>query len=689
MNLIIPIRVRYPLILIISLLFVSGCSSSSNLNSGVSQMAGTNEDAFISNGSIDGVADEMEVATTDNTTRVDFDITVPVYSSNALQVRLVWGDTDTTAIWNSDELWTAATDFPANTTNQLVVTFSDSNGAITLGSIERSFTTGANQSESLQITAIDFDTDRWDSDGDGVSNLNESIAGTPAQVVPENFQTILDVMPTKTFRISWEQSTGATYYQVLENQSGTSGFVPVSVQLPADVLFYNHRVALFKSLNARYVVEACNASGCTSSNELFVAGTLVSGVGAINASDPEESVGQEVTISADGQTLAFMVSRAEPTEEENTPAFSSSVYIYTLEAGAWQQQASVESNNADIGDYFGTAISLSRNGTVLAVGAQSEDSAASGIDGDGTDNSLFGSGAAYIFVLSDGSWQQEAYIKPSEPARLVSFGREIDLSADGETLVVTAPSDTSGAVYIFVRTDSGWQQQAKISSDRGSLSSGFVSLSENGDTLATGGIPHVFSRRDGLWQRTAILEREDIGALRGFGSGGTLSDDGMTLVISADNDGSRATGINPSSEDRFVNATLDRAGGVHVFVLVDGSWVQQAYIKPSVAENYTHFGDAVGISSDGNTLALASRDNTVGTGIFNDYTTRDTSISNGSPDRTGSVYLYQRSVGTWRLEAYIKPAQDNFRFWGGPVIDGSGDTLVVQGSYNNGVVYIY
>ncbi len=62
----------------------------------------------------------------------------------------------------------------------MLVTFSDGNGAIILVSVERLFITGATQSESLQITAMEFDTDRWESDGDGVSNLNELVAGNLA-----------------------------------------------------------------------------------------------------------------------------------------------------------------------------------------------------------------------------------------------------------------------------------------------------------------------------------------------------------------------------------------------------------------------------------------------------------------------------------------------------------------------------
>jgi len=113
-----------------------------------------------------------------NTTLVSFDIEVPVYQSDALQVRLTWGDMNIIAAWMGDEFWAVSAELPTNTTNLLSVFFNDDNGGITLGSFETDFRTGTNESESLQVSADQFDTASWDSDGDGVSNLDESIAGT-------------------------------------------------------------------------------------------------------------------------------------------------------------------------------------------------------------------------------------------------------------------------------------------------------------------------------------------------------------------------------------------------------------------------------------------------------------------------------------------------------------------------------
>ena len=127
-----------------------------------------------------------------NVTRVDFEITVPAYQSNALQVRLTWGDTQANAAWVGDELWSLSLDLPSNTERLLTIVFSDDNGNIELGSYEQNYRTGFNDSEILQLSAGQFDTNTSDFDEDGVSNLDELIAGTDPQVDEESALPIID-----------------------------------------------------------------------------------------------------------------------------------------------------------------------------------------------------------------------------------------------------------------------------------------------------------------------------------------------------------------------------------------------------------------------------------------------------------------------------------------------------------------
>jgi len=442
--------IRYSYLLLIVMLFFSGCSSSSDSSSvgsqSSSEMNATNGGDGVAaddNNAVDdnNAADDNNVAGANDiednntgdtptgqleaeessTTRVNFDITVPAYVSDALQVRVVWGGIDTTAIWNRDELWTASIDFPINTENQLVVTFSDDNGAITLGSFERSFTTGANQSETLQITADEFDTDRWDSDGDGVSNLSESISGTNplSSDALEPVQANLEFVQDKTIRISWQPSEGADFYRVFENPDGITGFTEISGELDSTATDYDHRVSLYARVNAQYVVQACNDQRCVDSDPVMVVGTLDSAIGYFKASntDGNDNFGVAVSLSADGNTLAVGAHGEGSTatgvngdQNNDLAGQSGAVYVFVRSNGLWQQQAYIKANNTGDDDSFGEAISLSADGNTLAVGASQDDSAATGINGEQNDDSASNSGAVHVFVRSGGDWQQQAYI---------------------------------------------------------------------------------------------------------------------------------------------------------------------------------------------------------------------------------------------------------------------------------------
>jgi hypothetical protein len=61
----------------------------------------------------------------------------------------------------------------------------------------------------------------------------------------------------------------------------------------------------------------------------------------------------------------------------------------------------VKASNTDAGDRFGAGIALSADGTMLAVGANLEDSAAIFDNGDEMDNNAPDSGAVYIFNLEN------------------------------------------------------------------------------------------------------------------------------------------------------------------------------------------------------------------------------------------------------------------------------------------------
>jgi hypothetical protein len=61
----------------------------------------------------------------------------------------------------------------------------------------------------------------------------------------------------------------------------------------------------------------------------------------------------------------------------------------------WKQRAYVKASNTEAGDDFGLSVAVS--GDTLVVGAPGEDSNATGINGNQSDNSVQGSGAVYVY----------------------------------------------------------------------------------------------------------------------------------------------------------------------------------------------------------------------------------------------------------------------------------------------------
>jgi len=382
--------------------------------------------------------------------------------------------------------------------------------------------------------------------------------------------------------------------------------------------------------------------------------------------------GESVSLNEDGTVLAVgsigedsssTGINSEPNEDYNS---AGAVYVFRLSDNTWTEEAYVKASNTSTGDNFGLDVSLSDDGTVLAVGAKSEDSNAKGIyvdeesvSNEQADGSETSSGAAYIYRYDGSNWSQEAYVKASNTESKDYFGNSLSLSGDGNTLAVGAYGEDSngtdgeddnslsgsGATYLFKYDGTSWAQQALIKAGTPSENSYFgndVSLSEDGTTLAVGaysddstfsngGAVHVFRLADDIWSEQAYLAASNIAESINFGRNVSLSADGNTLVASADSEASLATGINgdETSSDKY-------NGAAYAFKYADDSWVQYAYIKASNTREggAEAFGASLSLSSDGETLVVgAKNEDSASQGVDADQT--DVSAS-----AAGAVYIY-------------------------------------------------
>lgn len=548
--------------------------------------------------------------------------------------------------------------------------------------------------------------------------------GPPAPNPPGAATLSLEI-GLKQLRFTWVAVNGATSYRLLANPDGSSGFTQVGANLTASDTNVDLDVAvhLHDWAHARYMLDACNASGCTGSSAVGTIGGALDAIGYFKTSNHEAGDRVDaVAISADGETLVIGA-RSEDSAAtgidgnpfNNSAASAGAAYIFRRDAsGAWSQRAYVKASNTESLDSFGDAVALSADGDTLAVGATGEASAASGVGGNQADNSMPASGAIYVFVRDGaGSWTQQAYVKASNPDPGDSFGSEVALSGDGDTLAVSARSEGSaatgidgdqsdnsaghaGAVYVFHRDGSGnWSQQAYVKASNAEQSDDFgaeLALDFGGDTLAVGaaaegsaatgidgnqsdnsapasGAAYVFHRDpSGDWSQQAYVKPPNTEAFDEFRTV-RLSDDGNTLAVGAAAEDSGATGVGGNQAD---NGVPD-SGAVYVYARSGTTWSFLTYIKPSNTDFDDQFGFSVALSGDGNTIAVSAiREDSGSSGVDGDQT-------DNNVDAAGAVYVFRRdsSADPWTQRAYIKASNpDDGDFFGAELgLSADGSTL--------------
>ncbi len=242
--------------------------------------------------------------------------------------------------------------------------------------------------------------------------------------------------------------------------------------------------------------------------------------GTVSLEDDDE-FGSSVSLSANGDKLAVGAAGDDDGKSVSGTDNKGAVYLYTVAGASWGQTVTqavkLSDSHANVsldgGDFFGSSVSLSADGSKLAVGAYNDD------DG-GADR-----GAVYLYTVAGASWGQTVTraVKLSDSHANVSlednydfFGWSVSLSADGSKLAVGARGDddganSSGAVYLFTvssKNDDTWGKVTLV-----------VKISENGG---------------GANKFNVDLNTDD-----DFGSSVSLSADGSKLAVGAQKDNSK------------------------------------------------------------------------------------------------------------------------------------------------------
>ncbi|MEO0345535.1 MAG: Ig-like domain-containing protein [Pseudomonadota bacterium] len=347
-----------------------------------------------------------------------------------------------------------------------------------------------------------------------------------------------------------------------------------------------------------------------------------------------------------------------------------------------------KAGNTDDFDSFGWSIALSADGSTMAVGAIGESSQ---LSGDPLDNSQTSAGAVYIFERVGLEWQQQAYLKPTTIDGGDRFGNAVALSNDGNTLVVGADLEdsgaagvngnaldngmpNSGAAYVFVRSGAIWSQQAYLKSSAGNPNDVFgksVAISGDGSHVVIGassaspssGSAFVFSQQTGNWllEDTLTPSNGDAGDIFGFSV--AITDDGTRIAVGAPQEDSGSNVVNGADGNDSGNA-----GAVYIFEDVGtGNWQQQAYVKAPNTDGNDLFGYALAFSEDGTRLATSA----VWEGSNPSLGPADNSIF-----RTGAGYLFENTGSGWQSIAMFKEPQQKTTDYYGSSVALSADGIV-------------
>jgi FG-GAP repeat len=242
----------------------------------------------------------------------------------------------------------------------------------------------------------------------------------------------------------WTQIGSDIDGQSIVDQSGLAISISADGSIVAVASKYNSgkgRVRVFKNIANIWTQQGANIDG-VSANDAF---------------------GQTVSLSADGNVLAI----GAPNNDTNGTN-SGQAKIFMNVTGTWTQIGS-NINGEAASDFFSDSISLSSNGTVVAIGS-------TGNDGIGTN-----AGHVRVYKNIAGVWTQEG-------TDIEGVGISASLSGDGNLLAVSHQSSAAifGYTKIFKNISGTWIQQGINIASTDPFFSGATALSTNGNAVIIG-----------------------------------------------------------------------------------------------------------------------------------------------------------------------------------------------------------
>ena len=291
-----------------------------------------------------------------------------------------------------------------------------------------------------------------------------------------------------------------------------------------------------------------------------------------------DNSGFSTAISSDGKIVAIGAYANDGNNSMNQNA--GHVRVYKYENNKWRKLGN-DIDGKDSGDYFGYSISLSDDGTIIAIGAYSNDDKA------------LNAGHVGVYQYVNDHWSQLGRDIEGENAYDYS-GFSTAISSDGTIIAIGAYSNDSesvnaGHVRVYQYVNDDWSQLGKdIDGENAYDYSGYsTAISSDGTIVAVGarrndgngnnsGHVRVFEYRNNHWQQIGNdIDGENPEDYSGRSI--ALSDEGNVIAIGSDINGDQN----------------ENSGHVRIFEFKDNLWQQLGGDIDGESE-----GDFSGISVD-------------------------------------------------------------------------------------------
>ena len=271
------------------------------------------------------------------------------------------------------------------------------------------------------------------------------------------------------------------------------------------------------------------------------------------------------------------------------------VYIDDLVSGAWVERGKIESPEAGASGLFGWSVSLNSDGSKLTVGQPGYSSS---------------DGAIFTLTWGGASWSAGTRLDAPTPSGGNWFGANNAISGDGTVLIVQEQDSTNlteagvtGNIFAYDWVTSAW---VKRSTDlvpvltTGSTFGAGLFLSDDGsfafvgnDSHGTGGEVEIYDYTNPSWTHRVTFESSDVVAGDLFGWSVAYAETANIVVVGA------------IGQDEAVSAD----GVVYIFSLSGSVVTELGYIATSgTAVTLDHFGSSVGVDTDYTILAVGEKD---------------------------------------------------------------------------------